>query len=94
MVSDNSNINSSEYICNHHPLGQDEILERIADIQRIRLSLNQFETSLRSAHSAPSNNSFFASKESTDRQIPVHEVESESESDTELPRKSQLGYSL
>ena len=46
------------------------------------------------APAAPSNNSFCVAQESTERRIPAHEVESESESDTELPPKSQWGFTV
>ena len=88
MVTDNPEINSTENISNLHPLGRDHILELIADIQRIRLSLDQFETRLRNVHAASSE------QESTERQFPVHEVESDSESDTEIAPKSQWGFTV
>jgi len=87
MVTDNPNINSTENTSNLHPSGRDHILELIADIQRIRLSLDQFETRLRNVHAA----SFVQA--STER-LPVHEVESESESDTEIAQKSQWGFTV
>ena len=88
MVTDKSNINSTENISNLHPLGQDHILEPIADTQRIRLSLDQFETRLLSAHAASSE------QESTERRFPVDKVKSESESDTEIAPKSQWGFTV
>ena len=94
MATDRSNINSSENISNYHPLGQDEILELIADIQRIRLSLDRFETRLRSTHAVSANSTFSASRESTERQIPVHQVEFESESGTESVPRSKWGFTI